>query len=210
MTIVPLVVGYFAIQWNRGNFLGKTPEQIVAMGRDKWSDLYGTKVGLSTRDMSDAQEKFGLALLNLNDRAIKRLPRSKQIWLHDIRKTTTEYAMDAHMIGRITSGGGTIWQNYDSTIAPDIEEIVSDCITDKPMPMVKMKSFEASMQELDKSIAESKDVAGEQYQEIPKYRRAMSKTQNQLEKLFVGARQNDVTRIRLFMHRKIEVAKGNE
>ena len=38
----------------------------------------------------------------------------------------------------------------------------------------------------------------------------MSKTQNQLEKLFVGARQNDVTRIRLFMHRKIEVAKGNE
>ena len=210
MSIVPLVVGYFAIQWNRANFLGKSPEQIVAMGRQKWSDLYGNKVGQSTRDMVAAEEKYALALQNLNDRAMKRLTKTKQIWLQDVRKTTKAYANEAHRIGEIVTGGGTMWRTFDASIAPDVEEIISDCIVNKPMPTYKMKSFEAAMKELDTTISEAKETAGEQYREIPKHRLAMAQKQTSLEKLFTNARQNDVTRIRLFMHRKIEVARGND
>ncbi|MEI8282471.1 MAG: hypothetical protein WCG75_08710, partial [Armatimonadota bacterium] len=80
MTIVPLVVGYFAIQWNRANFLGKSPEQIVAMGRERWTDIYSKKFGQEPTQVRNAEEKYGIALQNLNDRAISRLPRTRQIW----------------------------------------------------------------------------------------------------------------------------------
>lgn len=208
MSIVPFVVGYFAIQWNRANFLGKSPEQIVAMGREKWTDLYGNKVGQSTRDMCDAEEKYALALQNLNDRAIRRLPKTRQVWLQGVRKNTKEYAFEAHRIGEIVSGGGTIWRTFDAAIAPDVEEVISDCIVNKQMPMIKMKSFEAAMKELDIRIAESKETAGEQFSQIPKYRRAMTMAQGHLEKLIDHGNQNDATRIRVYMHKQIEAAKG--
>lgn len=209
MSIVPFVVGYFAIQWNRANFLGKSPEQIVAMGREKWSDLYGNKVGQSTRDMCDAEEKYAFALQNLNDRAMKRLPKTRQVWLDGVRKNTKAYASEAHQIGEIVTGGGTMWRTFNSTIGADVEQVISDCITDKPMPMIKMKSWESAMADLDHVIATSKDAAGDQYKEIPTHRTALAHDQKLLEGMFSNARQNDVTRIRVFMHRKIEVAKGD-
>lgn len=210
MTIVPLVVGYFAIQWNRANYLGKSPEQIVAMGRDKWTDLYGKKVGDSTKDMCDAQEKYATALRNLNERAMKRLPRTRQTWLQSMRKDAVEYASTAHQIGSILTGGGTIWQPINATIAPDVEELVADSIVGKKMPLYKMKSFDAAMDELKVVINQSKDDVGEHAAELPMLTQKMSHQQKQLEALLAHANTNDVTRVRLFMHKKIDVAKGSD
>jgi hypothetical protein len=210
MTIVPLVVGYFAIQWNRANFLGKTPEQMVAMGREKWSELYGKKFGLSTHRICDAEEKYGIALKNLNDRAIKKLPKTRQIWLNQVRKSTQEYATEAHQIGSLMTGGGTIWQTFDATIFPDVEQTISDCIVNKPLPPVKKKSFNADIEELDQIIGKAKaDQDDKRYSDLLDHRKTLIAKQSQLLELLSKGHQADSTRFQLYMHRKIQVARGD-
>ncbi|MBI1332992.1 MAG: hypothetical protein GC165_08935 [Armatimonadetes bacterium] len=208
MSIVPFVVGYFAIQWNRANYLGKTPEQIVAMGRKKWSDLYGSKVGLSTRDMCDADEKYGIALRNLNDRAMKRLSRSRQEWLSSARKETIDFASNAHRVGEVLSGGGTIWRTFDASISPDVEQIISDCIVNKSMPTYKMKSFESQLKELDEAISSSDTVGEENKEQIGQHRGALIQGHSKLERLFLAGKSGDTTRIRLYMGQQMEEATG--
>lgn len=211
MTIVPLIVGYFAIQWNRANYLGKTPEQMVAMGRTKWNSLYGSKVGNSTVDMTEGEGKYGDALKNLNDRAMKRLPSKRQNWLKSVRKSSSEYAFEAHRIGELVSGGGTMWRLFDSSVYPDVEQLVADCIVDKKMPMIKMKSFEAANKELDLAIEKARaDLSGAtDYNNLLKHRKNLAQKQNDLLSLVSQAGQNDATRIRLYMHKNIETAKSD-
>ena len=212
MTIVPLVVGYFAIQWNRGNFLGKSPEQIVAMGRAKWSELYSKKFGQSNTRFCDAEEKFGIALQNLNDRAITRLPKTRQVWLQEVRKNTQEYASQAHEIGSLVTGGGTLWQTIDATILPDVEQTIADCIVDKPLPALKLKSFGVQLQELDLVISHagvSSDNDSSKYQDLLEHRSALATKQAKLLNLLSVGRHSDSTRFQDFMHRKIDVAKGD-
>ena len=212
MTIVPLVVGYFAIQWNRANFLGKSPEQIVAMGRAKWSELYSKKFGESTMRICDAEEKYGIALQNLNNRAITRLPRTRQIWLQEVRKNTQEYASQAHEIGSLVTGGGTMWQTFDATILPDVEQAIADCIVDMPLPPLKPRSFGVQLQELDLVISHagvSSDGDSSQYQDLLEHRSALASKQAKLLNLLSVGRHSDATRFQDFMHRKIEVAKGD-
>lgn len=211
MTIVPLVVGFFAIQWNRANYLGKTPEQMVAMGRTKWNNLYGNKVGSSTVDMCEGEVKYGEALKNLNDRAMKRLTSKRQNWLKSVRKSSNEYAFEAHRIGELVSGGGTMWRLFDSSVHADVEQLVADCIVDKKMPMIKMKSFEAANKELDSAIERAKaDLSGaNDYNNILKHRKNLAQKQNDLLSLVSQAGQNDATRIRLYMHKNIETAKSD-
>ena len=211
MSIVPLVVGYFAIQWNRANFLGKSPEQIVAMGRSKWTELYGKKFGESTQQACRADEKFGIALQNLNDRAITRLPRTRQVWLQEVRKTTKEYATEAHEIGEIVTGGGTMWQTFNATIYPDVEQVIADCIVDKPLQSFRLKSFEAHLHELDIVIGKSKSRANEnssQYQGLLNHRAVLATKQSKLLGLLSKGRESDSTRVQLYMHRKVDVALG--
>ena len=212
MTIVPLVVGYFAIQWNRASFLGKSPEQIVAMGRQRWSDIYSKKFGQSTHDLCDAEEKYGFALKNLNDRAITRLPKSRQVWLTEVRKTTREYAVEAHQIGLIVSGGGSMWQTLNATILPDVEETIADCIVDKQVTSDKLKSIELDLSELDKVISQFKNEGPTritEYQAVAKHRTNLASKQIALNDLLKHGRQDDSSRIQLYMHRKIEVARGD-
>ena len=211
MTIVPLVVGYFAIQWNRANFLGKSPEQIVAMGREKWTELYSKKFGESTLQACQAQEKFGIALQNLNDRAINRLPKTRQVWLNEVRQTTKEYAVEAHQIGSSVTGGGTMWQTFNATILPDVEQAISDCIVNKPLPGIRMKSFESEFQSLDKVMIEAKSKESPQeFSDLMKHRTTLASKQSKLITLLEKGRPNDATRIQIYMHRKIEVARGDD
>ncbi len=211
MTIVPLIVGYFAIQWNRGNYLGKTPEQIVAMGRKKWSDLYEEKVGGSTADTVLGQEKFGEALRNLNDRAMKRMPSPRQKWLSTARELTTNFAYEAHRVGEFVSGGGSIWRVFDASIAPDVEELVADSIVKKKMPMVKMKSFESANKELDAAIERAKTegtISKDREMELASHRRKLSTAEAKLHSHLNHAPQYDVTRFRLYIHKELGEASG--
>ena len=208
MSIVPLVVGYFAIQWNRASFMGKTPEQIVAMGRERWTDLYSKKFGQSTHAVCDADEKFGFALQNLNDRAIERLPNVRQRWLKEVRSSTKEFATQAHQIGSLISGGGTIWQTFDATICPDVEQTIADCIASKPVIGEASKPIDSDLNALDAKIDMVKTKDQAEYREIMVHRVALQSQQAKLARLLSQGRSADSIRVQFYLHRKVEIARG--
>ena len=208
MSIVPLVVGYFAIQWNRANFMGKTPEQIVAMGRERWTDLFSKKFGQSTDRVCDAEEKYGIALQNLNDRAIQRLPKLRQNWLKEVRHSTKEFATQAHQIGSLMSGGGTMWRTFDATIYPDVEQTISDCIAGKPGSTSNLKPIDSDLVALDAKINEVKSKDQAEYREILAHRVALQSQRAKLATLLSEGRPTDSTRVQTYLLRKIDVARG--
>lgn len=207
MSIVPLAVGFFAIQWNRANFLGKSPEQIAAMGRDKWTEMYYEKVGGSTLDMCNASEKYSIALRNLNDRASTRLPASRQKWLSAIRTLSTQYAESAHKIGRVASGGGTMWQTFDASISADVEDLISASITQKHSNPTNASSLFQANKELDASLSKS-ELSPEDRQNVAKYRESMRQRELDILSVLAKGDQNDIARFKNYLHHNIEVASG--
>jgi hypothetical protein len=198
MSVLPLIVG-FALQWNKGAHLGKTPEQIVAMGRTKWTQLYQKKKGISTADMCDGQNKFGEALENLNNRALKRIDPSKRKWLESVRKEMSTYASNSITCASNLTGGGTIWNISYASIRADVEELISDCITKKPMPTIKLMSFESAFELMDKKL-----VTVPQSEELLKNKQTFLQHHKQVQPLIKKGSPDDSLRWTLFMHQKIE------
>ncbi len=211
MSVVAMAVGFYAIQWNRGAYLGKSPEQIVAMGRDKWFAAYTKKHGEHTRGMCDAETTFGDALRNLNDRALKRLPSARRAFLESARYHCKQVAMRGHEIGYAMTGGGTMWHPIFAGIHPDVEELIAESIVNKPLPMIKMRSIESRYEEMD---AIFKKASAEMTEEsITEFKKALNefKYQESVSRKFVeGAPEYDRTRLRMFIHKQFDVAIAKE
>ena len=211
MSLVALTVGFFAIQWNRAAYLGKSPEQIVAMGRDKWFAAYTKKHGESTAAMCDAETTFGDALRNLNDRALRRVPASRRAFLESARYHCTQVALRAHEVGYAVTGGGTIWHPIFAGIKPNVEQLIADAIVNKPMPMIKMKSIESRYEELSVMTKRaSEEMTDESKGELKKALNEF-KYQEAISRKFVeGAPESDRTRLGLFVHRQFDAAISKE
>jgi hypothetical protein len=211
MSIVALAVGFHAIQWNRAAYLGKSPEQIVAMGRDKWFAAYTKKYGDSTMAMCEAETSFGDALKNLNDRALKRVPSARRAFLESARYHCTTVAVRAHEVGYAITGGGTIWRPFFAGIKPNVEQLIADSILNKPLPMIKMKSIESRYEELEamktRALGEMTEESGSELKKAInefKYQEGLSR------KFVESATEHDRTRLRLFVHKQFDAAISKE
>jgi hypothetical protein len=202
----------FALQkdmkWNRSAYLGKTPHQIFAMGRSKWHDLHGDRVGLSNADMVTAEHKYGDALHYLNNIQIKSITTSRRNWLLTMRKECAAFAGTAAELGYYSSGGGSMWSLFSSSSYPDLEETIMNCMSKVPMPMIKMKSFEQLLEEMDKNHQRNEPASAEDASKAKKARSEFAATIKKLEKILAEGQSDDRTRFRLFINRKIEMAGG--
>ena len=211
MALVAMAVGFYAIQWNRRAYLGKSPEQIVAMGRDKWFAAYTKKYGEHTRGMCDAETTFGDALKNLNDRALKRVPASRRAFLESARYHCKQIALRGHEVGYVMTGKGTLWHPIFAGIYPNVEELIAESIVNKPMPMIKMKSIESRFEEMDATF---KTASGDMTEEsITEFKKALNefKYQESVSHKFVeSAPEFDRTRLRLFIHKQFDAAIAKE
>ena len=211
MSLVAMTVGFYAIQWNRAAYLGKSPEQIVAMGRSKWYKAYTDKYGESTAAMCDAENTYGDALKNLNDRALKRLPAPRRAFLESTRYHCQQIALRGHEVGYALTGGGTIWHPIFSGIRANVEELIAESIINKPTPMVKMKSFESRFAEMDKSFqAASAEMTDESRNDYKKALNEFKYTESVSKKFVDNAPTYDQTRIRIFIHKQFDVALAKE
>lgn len=202
----------FALQkdmrWNRSAYLGKTPHQIFAMGRTKWHDLHGDRVGLSNADMIAAEHKYGDALKYLNGIQLKTVTEKRRKWLLSMRKECTAYAGIAAEIGYYGNGGGSMWSLFSSSAYPDLEETIMNCMSKVPMPMIKMKSFEQLYKELDEKLAKNDLGSAEDKQKTKEARAKFDVALKRVESILEQGQQDDRTRFRLFINRKIEMAGG--
>lgn len=211
MALLPFMVGYFSIQWNRAAYLGKSPEQVVAMGRAKWSDAFTASAGDGNQQLAQADSKYGDALLNLNDRAMSQVTSSKKVWLTNLRGLVKEYGRLSHGIGEVMTGGGSMWRAFDATIHPDVEEIITKCVTAKKPTTVPTKSFYTAMNELDSAIytfVTDSNISPESKEAIRTNRAELGKKHNAIMSAFASGNESDVWHFKIYMHRKLEIANA--
>jgi hypothetical protein len=209
MALLPFMVGYFSIQWNRAAYLGKSPEQVVAMGRAKWSEAYGASAGNGSQQLAEADTKYGDALLNLNDRAMSQVTSKKKTWLGNMRGLVKEYGRLSHRIGEEITGGGSMWRSFDATIHPDVEEAITKCITAKKPTAIPSKSFYTAMNELDSAIytcVSDATTSPESREAIRNSRAELGKKHNAIMTAFASGTESDVWHFKIYMHRKLEIA----
>lgn len=211
MALVAMAVGFYAIQWNRSAYLGKSPEQIVAMGRDKWFAAYTKKHGEHTRGMCDAETTYGDALKNLNDRALRRLPAARRAFLESARYHCKQIALRGHEVGYAITGGGTIWNPMFASIHPSVEMLIAESIVNKPMPMVKMKSIESRFEEMDETSKKAfPDMTEESITEFKKTLNEFRYQESVSRKFVESAPEYDRTRLRMFIHKQFDTAIAQE
>jgi len=110
-------------------YFGKSPSQVIAMGREAWMDFYTQKSGLSsTYAMAEGMTLFGRASQKINSSKIIKLSKPKQMWYREFRAKLTRFAVDSNKIGVAITGGGTIWTNINAGILADIEEVVAESL----------------------------------------------------------------------------------
>lgn len=109
---------------SRADLQGKTPDQVVAMGRKKWFGYFTTKVGDSTAAMSGAERLYGDCLKHSNDKAIVKLPKARRTLIGRLRVQLYRFDDEVVRLGEILTGGGTMWNPVYAGLQADCEEAV--------------------------------------------------------------------------------------
>ncbi|MCB0825778.1 MAG: hypothetical protein KDC26_06280 [Armatimonadetes bacterium] len=98
------------IRFNPADAYGKTANEVVSMGYDKWDKFYHNKVGdYTTASMSNSISIFGTALYETNSQALQKLDEKRQATLKTVRNALLLLVSEYNGLASMTSGGGTMW-----------------------------------------------------------------------------------------------------
>lgn len=136
---------------SRKDLQGKTPEQVVQMGRAKWFTYFTGKVGDSTAAMSGAERLYGDCLKFVNDKTIVKLPKAKRDQIGRLRQQMDFFHSDLIYLGDMLSGGGTMWNPVYAGILADCEETVAVFIG-RSKPFKHGSTPEAAINLLDRYL----------------------------------------------------------
>jgi hypothetical protein len=103
---------------------GKTEEEILAMGEDKWNAFYSSKAGDSTAAMVGMNGIYGEALLHRNEKLAKKASPAAQTRVEKLRKLMDDFGGEAVGLGSNFTGGGTIWSPISAEIETDSETVI--------------------------------------------------------------------------------------
>jgi hypothetical protein len=140
--------------------LGKTPQQVVAMGRQKWFDFYTASQGDSTMASVDAERTFATCLASITNTKITKLPKAKQAELAHLRDLMRATGVKVIECGMALTGGGSIWNLFGASQEVDVEETMADLVT---MPK---KPSTATQAEFWKQVKIAKELIDENAENI--------------------------------------------
>lgn len=103
---------------------GKTEEQILAMGEDKWDKFYSSKAGDSTAAMVGMNGIYGEAMLHRNQKLAKKVSPAAQTRVEKLRKLMGDFADNSIGLGSNFTGGGTIWSPISAESEVDCETVI--------------------------------------------------------------------------------------
>ncbi|MES2463753.1 MAG: hypothetical protein V4671_24555 [Armatimonadota bacterium] len=108
--------------------LGKSSRQIVAMGINRWTDLYCDRNQWSTATQAEAARIFGASLRQVNDERItaSSLSVSDRESLRTVRRLATAYS--AALLEIAARDGGTMWIPIRAGIEAGVEGRIADLI----------------------------------------------------------------------------------
>ena len=151
-----LVSPLFADGPSKKNLQGKTPEQVVQMGRDKWFKFFTGKVGDSTASMSGAERLYGDSLKYVNDKTIVKLPKAKRDAIGRLRQQLDTFHTELINLGDMLSGGGTMWNPVYAGVLADNEEAIAVFIG-RAKPIKHGSTPEAAINLLDRYLDANAD-----------------------------------------------------
>lgn len=160
------------------DYLGKTAFQVVAMGRQKWFEFYTGKEGESTLAMSSAEGLYGEALTRVNEFRMRKLSAARKVEIGKLRERLRGIAADSITLGRVRTGGGTMWNPVSAGITADVEEAVALWISKTGNPEV------ASSAEVEKLLTRLEMDLQAQEAEIAQDTSGLGLSFDQVERIF--------------------------
>ncbi|ARU40595.1 hypothetical protein CCB80_05345 [Armatimonadetes bacterium Uphvl-Ar1] len=112
---------------------GRTPEQIVGMGWEKWYDFYIGKTGSeTTMSMNFASMLYGDSLYIINSGLLRKVDSGRRQVISALRRPMFDYKQACVQVGYTRTGGGTMWSLFSSGVRMSAEEVIGKLIDRKP------------------------------------------------------------------------------
>ncbi len=113
--------------------MGRTPQEIVELGREKWCQQHAELIGKTPSDMANANFKFEKAQRVLNLQSVSKLPASEQIWIKKLRSEALAYGRICQEV--IFSSSDSLPKSQRtilrSKVGAEMEQLLADCINKK-------------------------------------------------------------------------------
>lgn len=121
------------------DWLGRTAEGVVAMGRDRFFREFTEKHGESTMAMAGAESAYGDAVHFVNERTLAGKPQERH-FVERLRVETTAGRNAAIECARSLTGGGTMWVPVSAAVQTEVESMVYELLTGRPGAGATQKS----------------------------------------------------------------------
>lgn len=130
--------------------LGKTCDEILAMGHEKWSEYWAANKGASEVDMDQAATVYADCLKKWNDAELPKLQAPDRDRLLGYKKLYSEFRIKVMEQQMTRAGGGTMYIHGTIRGAVSDEELMQNLINlcKKPIPMATAAKKEKMMDEI--------------------------------------------------------------
>ena len=159
---------------------GKTNAQILAMGRQGWSDFFcQAEGGGSTVALSGAESLYADARGWRNDKLGKAN-------VMPLRRLLTDVGQHAVEVGTAITGGGTMWNIIANSVGADAEETIYTVLTLKGSPKKRVVSdMDKAFRRLESDLGKNDYVP-----ELTKIgRQSLPRLRRDLDRVLVEARR---------------------
>jgi hypothetical protein len=129
--VTGLVLLTLLAQQEDPDWLGRTAEQVAAMGRERFFEEFTRQHGESTMAMAGAEAAYGLAVFDVNEKALAQRP-ARRTFFAELRIETTAARNAAVDCARSLTGGGTMWTPVSAGVQADVETLVRDLLSGRP------------------------------------------------------------------------------
>lgn len=155
---------------------GKSAEQIVKMGHEKWYDFYIGREGESTMSMSFCETYYGWAMRTVNNKTVFSQSMDEQNRITHLRDNMEKFAYSCIEVGRAYSGGGTLWNPVYAGVVGDVEEAVAvylDLTKDKKSAIQSqvwsaLKKGSADLKEAEGDIRDGEQFSNIKFEDVNK------------------------------------------
>jgi len=112
--------------WDPLLYMGRTPQEIVELGREKWCQQHKELIGKTPSDMANANFKFEKAQRVVNLELVRKLSQSEQIFVKKLRVEALEYGKACQNLVVLGCAPSVqiSWKVFHSKVGAEMEELL--------------------------------------------------------------------------------------
>ncbi len=135
---------------SQDQMLGKTPDEILEMGYQKWTEYWSSNRGSSEVDMDMASTVYADCLKKSNDVEIAKLQAPDRDRLQNYKKLFQPFRLKVMELQMTRAGGGTMYSHGSIRGAVSDEELMANLIAlcKKPIPFGTAEKKEKMMDKI--------------------------------------------------------------